>query len=50
MLIGIVVSNIVIMVGGLIHLTNRLTKIETHLWWIKRNCPQCQQTSENLLQ
>jgi hypothetical protein len=30
--------NITAIIGGIIHLTSRLTKIETDLAWVIRNC------------
>jgi hypothetical protein len=48
-ILGISGLNLSTLVGGLIHLTNRLTRIETDIKWIKAGCPKCQQTSENLL-
>lgn len=47
MIAGIAIANLFTLVGGLIHITARLTRIETDLKWVKRNCPRCQQTSEN---
>lgn len=47
MIIGIALANLFTLAGGLIHMTNKLTRIETDLKWVKGNCPQCQQTSEN---
>ena len=49
MIVGIALANLFTLVGGLIHMTTRLTRIETDVKWIKRNCPQCQQNSENPL-
>lgn len=37
--------NLSTLVGGLIHITNRLTVIETDIKWIKRGCPKCQTTN-----
>jgi hypothetical protein len=49
MIFGIALSNLFVLIGGLIHIATRLTRIETDVKWIKKGCPQCQQTSENLL-
>ena len=46
MIFGIALANLFTLTGGLVHISNRLTKIETDLKWIKAGCPQCQQTSE----
>lgn len=40
-------SNLIVFVGGLIHLTTRLTRIETDLKWIKKRCPQCLPNLDN---
>jgi len=45
-IMGIAGLNLSTLVGGIIHLTNRLTRIETDVKWIKAGCPKCQQTSE----
>lgn len=44
---GVVVVGTVIVAA--FHLGGKLSKIETDLNWIKRNCPQCQQTLDNPL-
>ena len=49
MIVGIALANLFTLMGGLIHIATRLTRIETDVKWIKKGCPQCQQTSENLL-
>jgi hypothetical protein len=41
MITGIAIANLFTLVGGLVHITNRLTRIETDLKWIKKRCPQC---------
>lgn len=41
MITAIALANLFTLVGGLVHITTRLTRIETDLSWIKRNCPQC---------
>lgn len=46
-IVGIALSNLFVLIGGLIHLTTRLTRIETDVKWIKAGCPKCQQTLEN---
>lgn len=48
MILGLALSNLFVLVGGLIHLATRLTRIETDVKWIKKSCPQCQLNSENL--
>jgi hypothetical protein len=44
-IIGIIIiaalSNLVLILGGVIHLTNRITEIGTDVKWIKKNCPVC---------
>jgi len=47
MIVGIALANLFTLAGGLIHITQRLTRIETDVKWVKGNCPQCQQTLEN---
>lgn len=49
MIFGIALANLFTLTGGLIHIATRLTRIETDVKWIKKGCPHCQQTSENLL-
>ena len=41
MVIGIALANLFTLAGGLVHITTRLTRIETDLAWVKRNCPKC---------
>jgi hypothetical protein len=41
-ILGISGLNLSTLVGGIIHLTNRLTTIETDLKWIKGSCPMCE--------
>ena len=43
---GLVSANLFAMVGGVIKISNRLTKIETDLKWVIRNCNRCQLNSE----
>lgn len=50
MIFGIALANLFTLTGGLVHIATRLTRIETDIKWIKKGCPKCQQTSENLLQ
>jgi len=47
---GIALSNLFALIGGFVNITNRLTRIETDISWIKRNQHQCPQNSENPLQ
>jgi hypothetical protein len=47
MIFAFAAANIVAMVSGLIHITTKLTRIETDLRWIKGNCPSCRQTLAN---
>jgi len=49
MIVGIALANLFTLMGGLIHIATRLTRIETDVVWIKKGCPQCQQTLENPL-
>jgi len=44
---GIVLSNVLTLIGGLAHISARLARIETDIKWIKAGCPKCQPTSEN---
>ena len=46
-ILGITGINLSTFVGGLIHITNRLTKIETDLKWVIKNCDRCQPTLDN---
>jgi len=48
MIAGLATSNLFILIGGLVHIATRLTRIETDLKWVKKNCPACQLNSENL--
>ncbi|MBS3920018.1 MAG: hypothetical protein KG012_14160 [Deltaproteobacteria bacterium] len=47
MILGIALANLFTLAGGLVHIASRLAKIETDLKWIKKGCPQCQQTLED---
>lgn len=38
--------NLSTLVVGIVHLTSRLTRIETDIKWIKQGCPKCQQTEQ----
>jgi hypothetical protein len=42
---GIIIAisglNLTTLVGGIIHLATRLTRIETNIKWIKQGCPMC---------
>lgn len=49
MIVGIALANLFTLMGGLIHIATRLTRIETDVGWIKKGCPKCQQTLENPL-
>lgn len=40
--------NLTTLVGGLIHITTKLARIETDIKWIKSGCPNCQPTLEDL--
>jgi len=46
---ALALSNLSALVCGIIHITTRLTRIETDVAWLKRNHDQCQPTSENPL-
>lgn len=46
-IIGISGLNLSTLLGGIIHLTNRLARIETDIKWIKKGCPRCPQNSDN---
>jgi len=49
MIFGIALSNLFVLIGGLIHTNTRLTRIEIDIAWLKKNGTKCQPTSENLL-
>jgi hypothetical protein len=49
MIFGIALANLFTLVGGLVHIATRLTRIETDVKWIKKGCPQCQQNSDRPL-
>jgi hypothetical protein len=49
MITGLAIANLFTLVGGLVHMATRLTKIETDLKWIKKRCPQCLPSLDNLL-
>jgi len=49
MIVGMALANLFTLMGGLIHIATRLTRIETDVGWIKKGCPKCQQTLENPL-
>jgi hypothetical protein len=34
-------ANLIALIGGLIHVTNKITEIHTDIKWIKANCPRC---------
>ena len=40
-------SNAIALVGGLVHISAKLARIEPDIKWRKAGCPKCQQTSEN---
>jgi fumarate hydratase class II len=44
---SIALSNLIALVGALIHVATKLSRIETDVKWIKGNCPRCQPTLEN---
>ena len=46
MIFGIALANLFTLVVGLVHITSRLTGIETDLKWIKAGCQQCPQSLE----
>ena len=46
MIFGLALSNLFVLIGGLIHIATRLTRIETDVKWIKKGCPQCQQNQK----
>jgi hypothetical protein len=37
--------NLSTLIVGIVHLTSRLTRIETDIKWIKAGCPKCQQNN-----
>ena len=46
MIFGFALAHLATLVCGLIHITNRLTKIETDITWLKKNGTKCPQNSE----
>jgi hypothetical protein len=48
MIAGIAIANLFTLTGGLIHITTRLTRIETDVAWLKKNNSQCPQSSEKV--
>jgi len=50
MIFGIALANLFTLVGGLVHIASRLTRIETDIKWIKSGCPNCQLTLDQNIQ
>lgn len=48
MILGIAAVNLFTLVGGLIHITGRLTRIETDVSWLKKNGTECPLNLVNL--
>jgi hypothetical protein len=46
MLFGIATADLFVLVGGLMNISTRLTRIETDLKWIKAGCPKCKNTTK----
>jgi len=45
---SVALANLFTLMGGLIHISSRLTRIETDIVWLKKNGSKCQPTLENL--
>jgi hypothetical protein len=43
-IVALALTNVIALVGGLLHVATKLTRIDTTLQLIKERCPQCQPT------
>lgn len=44
---SIALTNLIALIGTMLNVASKLSRIETDVKWIKRNCPRCQPTLEN---